>query len=170
METSNTNEQETPGFDRTTVQANTEDGMVSITAITHEYCKGLAVSMQSFGFFTVTHIDTGLKLCDHYERASSAILILSNFALIAKENNFSWAGLSMEEAREIMRNISSNPVPFDDATITTNSETVKQTIGEWMRGLRMMNFNGIVDEFPWEETDNHQIAIENLAKCRQATN
>ncbi len=134
-----------------------------VPAIEHVDCDGLCVTMGSFGFFVVTHCSTGLKMCDLYERASTAMLVLSQFELIAREYNFSWAGKTRGQIAETMKEIEGYDVPFK-AFVTSGSDERKQTVKEWISCLRAGNLHGYVDEFPWEETDNWEMAMENLER------
>ena len=159
------NTQDQPSLNKVTIDITTEDGAVSTPAINHDNCTGLAVTMVQFGFFVVTHAETGLKLSDKYERAGSALLVLSQFALIAKENGFSWDGGTQSEVTGIMKEIYQKPVPFDGATITSKNGTRKQTVIEWIHNLRAINIRGYVDEFPWEEHCPWNDALDNLESC-----
>ncbi|WP_020408975.1 hypothetical protein [Hahella ganghwensis] len=129
--------------------------------ITHKNSPGLAVVMVNFGLFNVTHIPTGMSLSTPYERHSSALLIMSEFALIAHANGFKWDELNtLEEARERISQLRDEPVPFPNATSTSQGVTRPQTISEWVNLSR-----SFFDEFPWEEIDPYQLARENLSKC-----
>lgn len=153
---------EVPFVEQTTVTIKTAIGDVEVPAMTHEFCPGLAVTMQPFGLFTVTHIKSGMKLCDAYERSNSALLLLSQFALIAKDNGFSWTDSNPQES---IKKSGDKPVPFGGSTITDSNGTNPMTVKEWVRHLRMMNFGGIVDEFPWEENNTVDEAMKNLGKA-----
>lgn len=132
----------------------------TVPGLAHEACPGLAVTMLPFGVFAVTHINTGYRLCHRYQRASSALLAMSCFALIADMEGRSWADLDQDEAVKLINEAADKEVPFDGATRTSVEGIRKLTVGEWFKCHRIPIF----DEFPWEETDPFDTAISNLEK------
>ena len=145
-----------PQLEQVTVPVEFKQGQQDVPAVVHEYCPGLAVTMSNFGTFTVTHVPTGKSMCGHYERYAEAVLMMTKFQLIAKENSFSWVDWSQEQ----LAGIADNSVPFDSATVTSSDGTRLMTINEWLRYTRMPSF----DEFPWEERHPLDSAEENLAR------
>lgn len=148
------------GLVEMTVEISTEGGTRSVPGLIHKACPGLAVTMHPFGVFQVTHTKTGLKLCSLYQRASKAILAMSWWALIADMEGQSWEDVGTAEASVMISKAKDKPVPFDDCTSTSQGETRKMTVGEWFQHQRMPLF----DEFPWEERDPFELAINNLEK------
>lgn len=142
------------------VEIKTAGASLTVPGLTHESCPGLAVTMRPFGAFTVTHIASGLKMCSYYERASRAILVMSEYALIAESKGVSWAGLDKDESIRLITDAFTDEVPFDGYTVTNSEGVKKQTIGEWRSHLT----NGFFDEFPWEETDPFEVALDNFEK------
>lgn len=132
----------------------------TVPGLAHEACPGLAVTMLPFGVFAVTHINTGYRLCNSYQRASSALLAMSCFALIADMEGKSWADLGQAEAAKLISEVADKEVPFDGCTSTSRGVTRKTTVGEWFQDQRMPMF----DEFPWEEFDPFENAIDNFEK------
>lgn len=149
------------GLGEIAVDLNTSSGEPkTVPGLAHEACPGLAVTMLPFGVFAVTHINTGYRLCNTYQRASSALLAMSYFALIADMEGKSWADLGRAEAAKLISEAAEKEVPFEGGTSTSSEGTRKLTVGEWFRCHRIPLF----DEFPWEETDPFEIAITNLEK------
>jgi len=142
------------------VLINTERGSVSVPGLTHDNCPGLAVTMHPFGAFTVTHIESGMKMCGGYERASSAILVMSQYALIAASKSASFKGLDQQGAINLISDAGSDDVPFDGCTSTSIEGVRKLTVKEWQGSLT----NCFLDEFPWEENDPFEGAVQNFAK------
>ncbi|MCK7547172.1 hypothetical protein ACFQGA_09460 [Marinobacter koreensis] len=153
------------GLSEITVQLTMPGGDLRIVpGLTHKACSGLAVTMLPFGVFQVTHIGTGRKLCHNYERASSALLAMSQWALIADIAGKSWADLGQTGAADLITELNSEEVPFDGCTSTSKAGTRKMNVGEWFRSHRIPIF----DEFPWEEIDPFEAAISNLEKIEVA--
>ncbi|HET8799647.1 MAG TPA: hypothetical protein VFN01_00550 [Marinobacter sp.] len=158
------NEQPMPecqhGLSEISVEVRTNFGVVTVPGLAHEACPGLAVTMNPFGVFSVTQIRSGLKLCNIYQRASSALLAMSWWALIANAENKSWKEMGPAEASVMISKASDKPVPFDGCTSTTKGVTRKMTVGEWFQHQRIP----MHDEFPWEETDPFETAIDNFER------
>lgn len=149
------------GLSEITVQIPAPDGVTrTVPGLTHKSSPGLAVTMLPFGVFQVTHINTGSKLCNNYERAASALLAMSQWALIADIRGASWADFGRTGAADLISEVSSEEVPFDGCTSTSQGETRKMTVSEWFQCQRIPIF----DEFPWEQTDPFELAISNLEK------
>jgi len=149
------------GLSEITVQIPAPDGVTrTVPGLTHKSSPGLAVTMLPFGVFQVTHISTGRKLCNNYQRASTALLAMSQWALIADFKSTSWADLGLTGSADLISEVSSEEVPFDGCTSTSQGVTRKMTVGEWFRSHRLPIF----DEFPWEEVDPFELAISNLEK------
>ena len=148
------------GLSEITVEIRTEGGTRAIPGLTHKACPGLAVTMNPFGVFQVTHINTGRKLCNNYERAASALLAMSRWALIAHMKGKSWFALSQSGAADLISETADEEVPFDGCITISKGVTRKMTVGEWFQHQRIPIF----DEFPWEETDPFELAISNLEK------
>lgn len=146
------------GLTETIVKVVNENGKHMVPALVHENCPGLAVTMFPFGAFGVTHIPTGCRLANVSERASVALLIMSQFALVAKMMQTSWDIQDMKTASAMITHASDKPVPFDGYTSASQKETRKMTVGEWFQHVRMP----VMDEFPWEEADPFETAINNL--------
>lgn len=146
------------GLTETTVEVVNENGKHKVPALTHKNCPGLAVTMFPFGAFGVTHIPTGCRLANASERASVALLTMSQFALVAKMMKTGWDLLGMKTANAMITDASGKPVPFDGYISTSQKEARKMTVGEWLRHVRMPAF----DEFPWEDSDPFEEAINNL--------
>ncbi|RKR79221.1 hypothetical protein [Marinobacter nauticus] len=154
-------EQDTDGLTEIEIEIPVVSGeRKMVPALIHQSCPGLAVTMIPFGVFQVTHINTGRKLCRLYQRTSSALLAMSQWALIAHMKGKSWAALSQSGAADLLNETADEEVPFDDCTSTSQGVTRKMTVSEWFQHLRMPLF----DEFPWEETDPFELAISNLEK------
>jgi len=148
------------GFKEAQVKISFDHEVISVPGLTHDNCPGLAVSMSLFGAFTVTHIESGTKMCDHYERASSAILVMSQYALIAASKSVSWGDLDSQEAVKMISDASADDVPFDGYTSTSIDGVRKFTVKEWRDSLTTRFF----DESPWEERDPLEDAIQNFNK------
>lgn len=153
-----TDKQHDYGLTETTVDVVTENRKHKVPALTHKNCPGLAVTMFPFGAFGVTHIPTGCRLANVSERASVALLTMSQFALVAEMMQTTWDMLDMKTASSLIADASDRPVPFDGYTSTSQKETRKMTVGEWFQHVRMP----VMDEFPREETDPFETAINNL--------
>ena len=157
----NDNEQSVDGLTETKIQIPVQSGDRKVVpALVHKACPGLAVTMIPFGAFQVTHVKTGRKLCRLYQRASSALLSMSWWALIADMKGQSWADLDQAGSARLIEQAKDDEVPFDGCTSTSEGVTRKMTVGEWFQHQRMPMF----DEFPWEETDPFETAITNLEK------
>jgi len=152
------------GFKEAQVKISFDHEVISVPGFTHDNCPGLAVTMTFFGAFTVTHIESGMKMCDHYERASSAILVMSQYALIAASKNVSWSDLDSQEAVKMISDASADDVPFDGYTSTSIKGVRKFTVKEWRDSLT----NRFFDEFPWEERDPLDDAVQNFNKIEVA--
>src|SRR5690554_3330302 len=146
------------GLSEITVQIRGEAGSSSVPGLVHKSCPGLAVTMAPYGCFTVTHINTGRRVCMGYQRASSALLKMSQFALVAAMRNESWSELDQEGASSLLRDVGPDEVPFDGCTTTSSAGTRKMTVSEWFQFVRLP----IMDEFPWEETDPFEDALQNF--------
>ena len=143
------------------VQIPALDGVTrTVPGLTHKASPGLAVTMLPFGVFQVTHVNTGRKLCNNYQRAASALLAMSQWALIAHIRGASWADLGPTGAADLVTELSREAVPFDGCTSISKGVTRKMTVGEWFQHQRIPIF----DEFPWEEVDPFELAIANLEK------
>jgi hypothetical protein len=75
-----------------------------------------------------------------------------------------WDMLDAKAAGAMISDASGSPVPFDGYTSTSQKETRKMTVGEWFRHARTPT----PDEFPWEEKDPFEMALENLSKIEVA--
>lgn len=148
------------GLSEISVNTLNESKTLTVPGLTHEACPGLAVTMFPFGCFTVTHVNSGLKICNQHERASSALLVMSQFALVAAMKGKSWSELDQAEAVNLIRDAGSDEVPFEGCTSTSKSGTRKMTVSEWFQGVRIP----IMDEFPWEDSDPFERAIDNFQK------
>lgn len=146
------------GLSETTVQIHSPDKSHKVPGLAHDSCPGLAVTMHPFGCFAVTHINSGLKISNVYQRVSSALLVMSQFALIAAMKNKSWSGLGREAAINLIQDAGSDEVPFDGYTNTSKGGTRKTTVSEWFQIVRLP----LMDEFPWEESDPFEGAIQNF--------
>lgn len=147
------------GLTETMVEVTNELGKKQVPALTHKSCPGLAVTMHPFGAFGVTHIPTGCRLANASERASTALLTMSQFALVADMMSTAWDMLDTKTAGAMISDAAGLPVPFDGYTSTSQKETRKMTVGEWFQHVRMP-----VDEFPWEEQDPFEQAIDNFSQ------
>jgi len=148
------------GFKEIQVTVNVNHSPVSVPGFAHDNCPGLAVTMHPFGAFTVTHIESGMKICGHYERASSAILVMSQYALIAASKSASFKGLDQQGVINLISDAGSDDVPFDGYTSTSIEGVRKLTVKEWRGSLA----HSFLDEFPWEEHDPFEDAVQNFAK------
>ena len=150
-------------FKETTVYVETNSGKRKVPAIANDLTisLGLAVTMAEFGYFEVTHIKTGMRLGYQSERAVSALLTLSQFALIAHKHGFNWDDLDKDKAIKKISEIGDEPVPFEGRTKTTKGRIDKIKISEWIDSARVFNCIG---EFPWEEFRPRDQAIKNLSK------
>ena len=148
------------GFKEIQVTVNVNHSPVSVPGTAHDNCPGLAVTMHPFGAFTVTHVKSGMKMCGHYERASSAVLVMSQYALIAASKNLSWNDLDSQGTIKMISDASADDVPFDGYTSTSIEGVRKFTVKEWRDSLTTRFF----DESPWEERDPFEDAIQNFAK------
>ncbi len=142
-------------FEQTEVPIDTDEGKVNVPALTHELCPGLAVTMGVFGLFTVTHINTGMKMCGSFGRSATAGLIMTKYQLIAKKFGFSWP----EYTPDILLPHMESEVPFKGSTVTNKDGTRNMTVKEWMQHIRCM---ATFDEFPWEEKHPLDTVAENL--------
>lgn len=116
-------------FDEIKVNIKTDDGLVLSDALVSKLCNELAITMIGFGYFTVTHIPTGLKISGVYERVNFAILILVEWILIGKTYDIDW---EREDATKIFSEIKDKPVPFQGATSTQNGKVTPLSIMEWV--------------------------------------
>ena len=94
------------------INENGEKKRIKVPAMTHDNAPGLAVTMSGFGLFTVTHIESGLALCATYESYAKALLVLGEYALIARAHGFSY-DLSGKEIRGKFGEIAEFEVPFN---------------------------------------------------------
>lgn len=148
------------GLSEISVQVICESKNLTVPGLVHKDCPGLAVTMSPFGCFTVTHINSGLKICHQYQRASSALLVMSQFGLVAAMRGKSWSELDKASAFELIRDAGSDEVPFDGCTSTSKDGTRKMTVREWFQVVRIP----IMDEFGWEDFDPFETAIDNFEK------
>ena len=155
------NEQGVDGLTETKIQIPVQSGDRKVVpALVHKACPGLAVTMIPFGAFQVTHIKTGRKLCGLYQRASTALLKMSQWALIANMKGQSWADLDQAGSAQLIEQAADDEVPFDGCTSTSQGATKKMTVGMWFQH----RFAFTWDEFPWEERDPCDMALENFEK------
>lgn len=152
------------GLQETTAEISCPAGKASVPAITQKDCPGLAVTMAPFGVFTVSHVSTGNRLCHGSQRMSCALLTMSQFAMVAQMKDKSWADLDQDSAVELIKEVSADQVPFDGYTHTSSQGTRKMTVGEWFQTIRTPVF----DEFPWEDRDPFDDALENFEKIGEA--
>jgi len=148
------------GLSEVDVEINCDGQKLQAQGITHENTPGLAVTMHPFGLFTVTHINTGLRMCNTYERSASALLAMSQFSLIAKMQGKSWVDLDKDGGFDLMQEAAESEVPFDGNSHTSIEGTRKMTVKEWFQVIRMPMW----DEFPWEDRDPFDEALENFKK------
>lgn len=146
------------GFVEKLVKIDGPEKSMDVPGLTHKSAQGLAVTMQPFGRFTVTHTSSGYKMTPLYERAANAILRMSEFAMIAKMLGISWAEVTKKEAGKIINDAKEQEVPFDNATSTSQGVTRKMNVGEWFQSVRMDSLG----EFPWEDVDPFEEAANNL--------
>ncbi|BES72196.1 hypothetical protein RE428_32140 [Marinobacter nanhaiticus D15-8W] len=150
----------TDGFYEVSVEIGTKGGRFTVPALAHKSAPGLAVTMFPFGCFTVTHIQSGSSMAIDFQRASNALVVMSQYALIADMRGTSWEDLDTKAAAAFIKEVSGDAVPFDDCTVTSCGETRKMTVAEWFQSVRMP----FPDEFPWEDTDPYEAALENFEK------
>jgi hypothetical protein len=150
------------GFTEKMVKIDAQKESMDVPGLIHKSAEGLAVTMQPFGCFTVTHISSGYKMTPLYERAANAILRMSEFAMVAKMLGVSWGDVSKEEARKIISEAKDKEVPFDNATSISQGVTRKMNIGEWFQSVRM----DALGEFPCEDIDPFEEAVNNLESIK----
>lgn len=151
---------EIPQFEQTTVTVTCQDGPRTVPAVVHPDCPGLAVTMSNFGDFTVTHLNSGARMCDPYERFGSAMAVMTEYQLIAHRHGFSWAKIHLQsEAAIKMGEIGAEPVPFGGTRVADCNGSRPMTIREWLNFLRQHSIGG---EFPWEQRGPMDIAADNL--------
>lgn len=159
------NQPEIDGLTETTIEVPVQSGdLKTVPAIVHKDCPGLAVTMVPFGAFQVTHISTGRKLCGLYQRASTALLKMSQWALIADMKGKSWTDLDQAGSAQLIEQAADDEVPFDGCTSTSSEGTKKMTVAMWFQH----RFAFTWDEFPWEERDPYDMALENFEKIEVA--
>lgn len=159
MSTDQSAEMQIDRLRETPVTIHAQAGEITVPGLVHEACPGLAVTMHPFGVFAVTHVKTGVKLCNLYQRASSALQALSWWALIANAEGKSWEDMDSESAAAMITAAKDKPVPFEGCTSSSQGITRKMTVGEWFQHQRLPGH----DEFPWEEKDPYETAVDNLA-------
>tara|TARA_R110001599_G_scaffold333854_1_gene549921 strand:- start:983 stop:1315 length:333 start_codon:yes stop_codon:yes gene_type:complete len=103
MSDKQTTDEYADGLSEIAVQIQNQVKNHTVLGLTHKSCPGLAVTMRPFGYFTVTHINSGLKICNVYERASSALLVMSQFALVAAMKNKSWSELDQKGVVDLIQ-------------------------------------------------------------------
>lgn len=155
-----TTKEQIDGLAEVVVDIQTAEGVKSVPGWAHKSCPGLAVTMHPFGCFMVTHINTGFKISALSERASTAMLTMSQFALLAHMKDTKWSDLDKEAAITLISDLTSKDVPFEGCTRTSLGVTRKMTVGEWFEHSRIPVF----DEFPWEAIDPLEMAMNNFQK------
>ena len=141
----------------TTVIIKTQEGDIETPALIHPCCAGLAVTMHCFGRFTVTHIKSGMKLCQQYRLMGDALLVLGRMAMIANENGISW-DVDQDKVKQNIKQIFETPVPFSDVTFIQNGEERPLTCQEYITGLS----RNYIDPYQFDEFDNESMAFELL--------
>lgn len=157
-------ENEVPVWEQTLVKIATPAGWIDVPGLTHPWCAGLAVTMQHFGDFVVTHLSSGKRIGGTYERAGNAALELVHWAAIARAGGYTWDATT-EEVVAAVGASKNAPVPFAGATSTSGGVTTPLTAGEWMSIVR----SEWRDEFPWEgDDDPWSLGAEALLHCAPA--
>lgn len=127
----------------------TKEGDKFVPGITVDQCPGLAVTMSGVGRFTITHINSGSRVCNgNYERCDRAVLDMVRLASIASAYGFSW---EEESPKDRILGIADKPVPFDGCTITDNDGTRPMPIGRFIQSLRPCVPFRDIDSPLWED-------------------
>lgn len=135
------------------VEVSCKGGPKMVPSLTHPRAPGLAVTMNHFGYFDVTHLASGMKMGGPFERSGNAALLLVQWAACAD--------CTKPTGQEIAAQMDDTPVPFPRNTTTRLGETRPMSKREWMQSAR--SWLG-ADEFPWEGADNpHDYTLEVLA-------
>lgn len=137
-------ETETEGvelWEQTEITAATESGDRKIPGCIHPRIPGLAVTMNNFGVFDVTHILSGKLIAAGFERVVSAQYACVQFAFATD-----WR-LDANGIADDMKARGSEPCGIPGATITGGETTRPMTKKEIIETVRC---NCWGDEFPWE--------------------
>lgn len=106
------------------------EGDVSVHGcVPDSWAAGLCISMMTFGMFTVTHINSGMRISRVYDRAIDALLTLTHWAIIAREYKFSWSDVTVDTFAEHVKWIMPYPIPRE---ISDEAMTIK----EWTDHIR----------------------------------
>jgi hypothetical protein len=145
-----------PHWTQVQVEIQTKEGPRQVPGLAISLCPGLAVTMQSFGRFDVTHIGTGKKLAPTgaagWQRAYNAMLRVAELSLIAD-----WSGDPLAVFESIKARYE-DTVPFPGTRVTTRGVEREMTIKEWWQSCSIDMPK--VDEFPWEGADSPAYAVE----------
>jgi hypothetical protein len=139
-----------PPYDAANVRVEGRGGWRMVPAITHPLAPGLAVTMSCFGTFEVTHVPSGRRMLGTYERWGTAALILAELAAIGRAHGVDYTAPS-DVVVPALRALYDVPVPFPDATSSSQGVTRPLTVKEWFQITRD---DFASDEFPWESPDD----------------
>lgn len=131
-----------------TAKIATPDGLKEVPGVCHSNAPGLLVTMASFGLFEVTHERTGMRMSARYERASSAMLVLAQFAAIGSAYGVDYTK-DRDELVSALKACAAKPVPFKGSAVTDAAGTRPSTCGSWLQWERDPAHQ-VVGEFPWE--------------------
>lgn len=148
------------GLTEITVKISSPNGGATVPGLTHRACPGLAVTMFPFGCFSVTHISTGRNMANTYERASSALHLMGQFALVAATQGKTWEDLDVKAASELISAAKDYEMPVSRYSVTEGGQKRAMTIGEWFQAVRMP----FPSEFPWEDSDPFEDALDLFEK------
>jgi len=108
-----------------------------------------------------------IKKCMALGRSANeheAAAAMRQWALIADMKGKSWADLDQAGSAQLIEQAADDEVPFDGCTSTSQGVTKKMTVGMWFQHRLAFTW----DEFPWEERDPYDMALENFEKIEVA--
>lgn len=114
--------------------------------LTYDHIRGLAVTSFSFGFFEVTHIETGLKIAGGFERMANAVLAMFEIEYMTRQAGEGFDSIhSKEEAQFFLKRIGDK-----DVKISLDPSCSEAPFKQLLALVRHS-----ASEFPYEEEINN---------------
>lgn len=141
-----------PLWEDKNIEIHTKGGRETVKGLVNELCPGLAVTMNVFGIFDITHVASGLTVTKGYERMWNAALGIVQLSFCAD-----WT----KDVKDILAALTDEPcgISVDHCSITSQGVTRPMTKKEMVDSIRRQQ---MMDEFPWEGEDAPTYAAQEL--------
>jgi hypothetical protein len=120
-------------------------------ALVHPGAPGLAVTMNNFGIFDVTHTASGMAVVKGYERMGSAALALAHLSRLAD-----WTIADGKAIAQQIKDHADEPCGVEGCTVASLNETRPMTKMELFQSIRSPILR---NELPWESPDDDPWAV-----------